>query len=693
MTASIFGAADRAYAFVPTTAKTGAYTAAANQLVPGNTSAGAFTVTLPPAPADLTVVAVKLLVGANPLTVATSSGDTFDSPAASTSQTLTVTGQGIVCQYSAAAAIWYVSSDDLPLAALDARYAQNVDVSWFGALGNGTHDDTSAIQAALNAAPAGGSVFLRPGTYATSVPLTIPPQVALLGTHSSHIDTTACAIKPLGTFAGAAVILLVDQATGGYSIASTQQSVRMLTLDGSALSGSTIDGIQSQGFVHGVILEDVQIRSMPNHAVNMVSNSSGFGYSWRGTRVLANACQGYAYSIGGMTDCTWIDVETIGSGKSGFLLAAGPSNSKFIGCRSEYSNWNGWEFSGSWTGSSSGGGCTLVDCSTDGNNRNGILVTATGDSPLSIIGGSYRRDGANVTSGGGNYAGIQATGSTIPVHITQPIVIPGIAQTGGVNSPEYGFSVNGSSSNITVSGGVLHAATQAWIDDGTNSNIGRGANVLERVGTESSYTSASHGLQASLAAPPTWDAGAGSVYSLVANRLLPEDLGFITATADLDAFSSTVAMASGTLYLAKVVIRRPTTVTNIVAMVTGAGATLTSGQNLAGIYSSTGTLLKATADQSTAWTTTGLKTMALTATITLQPGVYYIGLLSVGTTPPTVVRSALAGGGATGAAALFNLGATASTPRSSTLTGQTSLPTVTLSSTTQQQYVLAAALT
>ncbi|MBR7825760.1 hypothetical protein KDK95_05530 [Actinospica sp. MGRD01-02] len=67
----------------------------------------------------------------------------------------------------------------------------------FSAVGNGTSDDTAAIQAALNAAPLGGVVYLPAGQYATSAPLIIPPQVTLRGSHSSHLDSTTCAITPL----------------------------------------------------------------------------------------------------------------------------------------------------------------------------------------------------------------------------------------------------------------------------------------------------------------------------------------------------------------------------------------------------------------------------------------------------------------------------------------------------------------
>lgn len=543
----------------------------------------------------------------------------------------------------------------------------------YGATGNGTTDDTAAIQSALNAVGLGGVVYLPPGAYGVSAPLYIPPQVTLWGSHSSHIDSTTCAIKALSTFSSsaAAMILMVDQATGGYSVASNQQRLLSVTLDGSNITGSTVDGIQFQGFVHGVIVEDVQVRNVPNHYVNIVSNSSGVAYSGRFTRVLGNTCGGYGYAVGAMTDTTWIDVESIAAGKSGWLLAAAPSNSKFIGCRSEYSNWNGWEISGAWTGGTAAGGPTLTDCSTDGNNRNGILITATGDSPLTVIGGSFRRDGANGTSGGGGYAAIQCTGSTIPVTIVSPTVYPGVAQTGGANSPQYGFAVGSSSSNASVGGGVLHAATQAWYDDGTNTNISRGANIIERVGTESSYTTAFHGLQSSLAAPPTWDSGAGStVYSLVADTPLPEDQSLIAWTYDPALQNASNNPTGGVVYLIRFVLRRPLTVTNVILGVASAPSGLTTGENFAGLYNSGGTLLSATADQSTNWAGTGEKVMALTTAQAVKPGIYYVGFVAnASTTTPGFSRVS------TQSSSIVNAGTTSSNPRYATiLTGQTSLP-------------------
>jgi hypothetical protein len=84
----------------------------------------------------------------------------------------------------------------------------------------------------------------------------------------------------------------------------------------------------------------------------------------------------------------------------------------------------------------------------------------------------------------------------------------------------------------------------------------------------------------------------------------------------------------------------PTTiaVSNIVMWVATAGATLTANSCFAGIYDSSGSLLMQTADQSAAWTSTGLKTMSVSGgpvTIAGGPGVWvWASIITTGTTRP-----------------------------------------------------------
>ncbi len=104
----------------PTALKTSNYTASAGDFVPCDTSGGAFAVTFPTAPADKSVIAIKLTTAGNTLTLTLGGSDVFNKAGGSTSGSLTLTNQGIVCLYSGG--IWYVVADDLSISSLDARY-------------------------------------------------------------------------------------------------------------------------------------------------------------------------------------------------------------------------------------------------------------------------------------------------------------------------------------------------------------------------------------------------------------------------------------------------------------------------------------------------------------------------------------------------------------------------------------------
>jgi hypothetical protein len=111
---------------VPTGVKTAAYTASPGDFVPCDTTTAAFTVTLPTAPADGSVIGVRMIDGGvNALTVASGSGDVFDVADGATTESLTLLYQGVICQYSATPKIWYITSEAFGLPELDQRYVQS----------------------------------------------------------------------------------------------------------------------------------------------------------------------------------------------------------------------------------------------------------------------------------------------------------------------------------------------------------------------------------------------------------------------------------------------------------------------------------------------------------------------------------------------------------------------------------------
>jgi hypothetical protein len=82
-------------------------------------------------------------------------------------------------------------------------------------------------------------------------------------------------------------------------------------------------------------------------------------------------------------------------------------------------------------------------------------------------------------------------------------------------------------------------------------------------------------------------------------------------------------------------------VKNVVVSMQTAGATLTAGQNLAGLYNSAGTQIgSTTADQSSNWTgALGIKTMQVSSGgVTASPPFVIVALLVNGTTAPAFAR-------------------------------------------------------
>lgn len=157
----------------------------------------------------------------------------------------------------------------------------------------------------------------------------------------------------------------------------------------------------------------------------------------------------------------------------------------------------------------------------------------------------------------------------------------------------------------------------------------------------------------------------------------PDDHGLITWTDPPTSLSgSGFGLTAGQVYLSKFkIVDRSTVVSNIKFLLTVAQVGGTSGQNFVGLYNSSGTLLISSADATTAFSTTGEKTIAITAQ-TLAVGTYYVAwLANHSTTAPSV-----AGGG--GNSALNNIGLTAGTARFlNTGAGNTSLPaSITLAS-------------
>lgn len=152
---------------------------------------------------------------------------------------------------------------------------------------------------------------------------------------------------------------------------------------------------------------------------------------------------------------------------------------------------------------------------------------------------------------------------------------------------------------------------------------------------------------------------------------LPSDQNLIAWTFDPATCAGNSAPTLGTVYFSAVILRTAKTITNVILSLAVVGTTLTSGENFAGLYDSTGVQRGVTADQTAAWGSIGAKTMALTSPYAAAAGVYWIAFVANAAAAPQFARaSAVASGGSTS-----NAGLTAATARYVTNgTGATTLP-------------------
>jgi hypothetical protein len=176
----------------------------------------------------------------------------------------------------------------------------------------------------------------------------------------------------------------------------------------------------------------------------------------------------------------------------------------------------------------------------------------------------------------------------------------------------------------------------------------------------------------------TWRLAHAEPQALEAEWAL-SDFGLLGWSNNPTLFSTTAQPTSGGIRMSRIKLPRAATISQIMMVVNTAGATLTSGQCLAGLYDTSFNRLAVTDNQSTAWTSTGVKTMNLTSSVALAAGEYYGAVLAVGTTTPSFYSAGTATSNAIGRTTTTALGLSADS-------GQTSLPTTATPSTSNVAY-------
>lgn len=113
----------------------------------------------------------------------------------------------------------------------------------------------------------------------------------------------------------------------------------------------------------------------------------------------------------------------------------------------------------------------------------------------------------------------------------------------------------------------------------------------------------------------------------------PADQGLKLQSFDHPAFgTASTATADGRVYLAAMYTCYSMTISTAHAYCSAAGTSVTVGHF--GIYSFAGIRLGNTANQTTAFQSTGLKSIALSASVAIPPGYYWGAILTTSTTDP-----------------------------------------------------------
>ena len=281
----------------------------------------------------------KLATGALPSAITVASANIVDG---------TIVNADVNASAAIAATKLSVTSTNSIVRTVDSKLKDFTNAKDFGAVGDGSTDDTAAINAAINAVVAlgGGNVYLPPGNYKISSTLTLPGRVSLIGagTPGSEYQPTYASTTSLSWYGGAAAMVQVGW-QGGVNIVRGG-GVEKIYLDGRNLAtyGLSIKDIQFAFFQELHIIRTITAgiyltnsSSIPDptgfskfDSIHIALRNSG-GPAQNAHGILLDGQLG-AGTVTGVTLCTWyririehangdgIRVNECGDGMSWFFL-------------------------------------------------------------------------------------------------------------------------------------------------------------------------------------------------------------------------------------------------------------------------------------------------------------------------------------------------------------------------------------
>lgn len=236
--------------------------------------------------------------------------DLTDSGGTAIDNPTTTDDRGRVEVYSASPTLWYKVAGDTRVMRL-VRFCDLVQgfvsgLPWFnvmdyGALGNGSHDDTDAIKAALAAAE-GGQLYFPPGDYGWSATMFIPPKTTLIGVPGQSILTRIGEPSDWSAFLEMTCFSNVNW----YADTDTDIHIYGLSCRWAEDSPEPHTTSGGGGFV---VLHNVD-RFSVDHCEAFNSNESNiFAYDCHHGTITDNYIHGFADTGIGLSDCTDVVVS------------------------------------------------------------------------------------------------------------------------------------------------------------------------------------------------------------------------------------------------------------------------------------------------------------------------------------------------------------------------------------------------
>ncbi|HEY1668492.1 MAG TPA: glycosyl hydrolase family 28-related protein [Trebonia sp.] len=367
---------------------------------------------------------------------------------------------------------WWPIAGHKTLGSLDTRYTAwlNVKGAAFGAKGDGTTDDTAAINLALSTATPGQVVYLPAGTYVTSAPLVVPSGVILrgdsgglgipIGNYSiGGLPVGGTIIKPAAGFTGIAVISMT-QASGQGG----QQQFYAFSVDGSNVTGTnTIHGIEATSAVAAVKMRDVLVYggngALGGDGLHVAAGSNGLPDFWDVAHCKFSGFKGNGVSLNGLADSFFFACESTGNTGWGWTITNG-NNSRFVGCKAEGAGTNGgWQLTAA---SGFTGQLTFSACTSGSNHQDGWQVNGPGAGVYSISGCRSTNDG--LTSG---------AGFTVQAGYAGTVQLTGVDTVPATSTPAYGLKVSAVAGTavIQVANSTLWGVTGGVSNDASTPNV------------------------------------------------------------------------------------------------------------------------------------------------------------------------------------------------------------------------------